>query len=121
MDAELGDEQFRAAVFGEVSNLADMSHHGIIRQCPQCHYGPVVNTNCSDMVSHDAARGEGGGRTTNSCPACGFFSHDWSDWETWGIARPTAAVLCPLCKGACHIERKCVDSVRALLQDVDHK
>jgi len=75
-----------------------------VRQCPQCHYGPVINENCNDMELHDATRGRAATRTTNSCGKCGFFSEDWSDWEVWDSSAPFSAAYCPVCKAACQVD-----------------
>lgn len=117
---ELGlDDAAREEVLGGATSLADLSSHDAIRQCPSCDYGPVVNLNCDDMVSHDAGRGSGSGRTTNSCPKCGFFSENWDDWKLWDSARPTSAVLCPLCRCPCQMTSAYAGMIKERLDDVD--
>mmetsp|Transcript_142269 Transcript_142269/g.454794 ORF Transcript_142269/g.454794 Transcript_142269/m.454794 type:complete len:701 (-) Transcript_142269:140-2242(-) len=84
-------------------DLVGLHQQGRLRQCPQCRYGPVVNTNCFDMASHDSERGSGTGRTTNKCPNCEFFSTRYEDWNVWKPDDVTAAVLCPLCRSRCEV------------------
>jgi len=79
-------------------DLADLHQQERLRQCPQCRYGPVVNTNCFDMAAHDSERGSGTGRTTNKCSKCEFFSERYEDWHVWNSDDVTAAVLCLLCR-----------------------
>mmetsp|Transcript_99495 Transcript_99495/g.267246 ORF Transcript_99495/g.267246 Transcript_99495/m.267246 type:complete len:686 (+) Transcript_99495:56-2113(+) len=84
-------------------HLVDLHQQGRLRQCPQCGYGPVVNTSCFDMAAHDSERGSGTGRTTNKCPNCEFFSTRYEDWNVWKPDDVTAAVLCPLCRSRCEV------------------
>lgn len=100
-------------------SLPEMHAAGRIRRCPRCHYGPVLNAQCFDMRSHDADRGSGTGRTTNSCPSCGFFSSSWSDWLVWGAADSMSAARCPLCRGACRIRPEDVPGFQARFQEMD--
>jgi len=79
-------------------HLVDLHQQGRLRQCPQCGYGPVVNTSCFDMAAHDSERGSGTGRTTNKCSKCEFFSERYEDWHVWNSDDVTAAVLCLLCR-----------------------
>mmetsp|Transcript_142268 Transcript_142268/g.454787 ORF Transcript_142268/g.454787 Transcript_142268/m.454787 type:complete len:704 (-) Transcript_142268:140-2251(-) len=92
----------RRAVLGR-GDLVNLHQQERLRQCPQCRYGPVVNTNCFDMASHDSERGSGTGRTTNKCPNCEFFSTRYEDWNVWKPDDVTAAVLCPLCRSRCEV------------------
>lgn len=52
------------------------------RQCKECGFGPIVHKNCDDLSSH---HGENLGKSqiNNSCPSCGWFSGNWSDWDMW--------------------------------------
>mmetsp|Transcript_142262 Transcript_142262/g.454748 ORF Transcript_142262/g.454748 Transcript_142262/m.454748 type:complete len:497 (-) Transcript_142262:140-1630(-) len=92
----------RRAVLGR-GDLVNLHQQGRLRQCPQCGYGPVVNTDCFNMAAHDIERGSGTGRTTNKCPKCEFFSERYEDWNVWNPDDITAAVLCPLCRSRCEV------------------
>ena len=62
------------------------------RMCGRCHYGPVENLNCSDLLAHhgDHVR-SGSARLNNSCPQCGWFTPSFTDWPRWDpSARPPA-------------------------------
>ena len=53
-------------------------------QCPRCGAGPVIPENCYDLQAHHGERlAHGGGRISNACPACGFFSRERGDWVRW--------------------------------------
>jgi len=84
-------------------DLVGLHQQGRLRQCPQCGYGPVVNTDCFNMAAHDIERGSGTGRTTNKCPKCEFYSARFEDWNVWNSDDVTAAVLCPLCRSRCEV------------------
>mmetsp|Transcript_69221 Transcript_69221/g.195435 ORF Transcript_69221/g.195435 Transcript_69221/m.195435 type:complete len:625 (+) Transcript_69221:62-1936(+) len=84
-------------------HLVDLHQQGRLRQCPQCGYGPVVNTSCFDMAAHDSERGSGTGRTTNKCSKCEFLADRYEDWHVWNPDDVTAAVLCPLCRSRCEV------------------
>jgi rubredoxin len=51
-------------------------------QCPQCRAGPVVAEGCYDLSAHNGERTRGG-RISNACPSCGFFSRDRNHWHRW--------------------------------------
>lgn len=92
-----------------------------MRQCPRCRYGPVINLTCADMLAHDRGRGNGTGRTTNSCPVCEFFSPRWEDWHVWSGADPTVAARCPLCRHACMLACGDVPFLLGCLADADRR
>jgi len=52
-------------------------------QCPQCGAGPVIPENCFDLQAYHGERLERGGRVSNACPQCGFFSRDRGRWARW--------------------------------------
>jgi hypothetical protein len=52
-------------------------------QCPQCGAGPVIPENCFDLQAHHGERLGRGGRVSNACPSCGFFSRDRGSWARW--------------------------------------
>lgn len=109
----------RSFALGFDSTLLEMHESGRIRRCPSCDYGPVVNAECSDLQSHDLARGDGSGRTTNGCPNCGFFSASWSEWSVWSDMDSTAAARCPLCRVACHVRPQDIPALRARFDTAD--
>merc|ERR1712241_274365 len=84
-------------------SIPELQERRRIRQCPQCGYGPVINTQCSDMVSHDAQRGSAQDRATNSCGKCGFFAERFESWRVWRPEQAWAAASCPLCKASCQL------------------
>lgn len=100
-------------------NFVEMLRHGQLRQCPQCKYGPVLNTYCGDLRTHDISRGQGTDRTTNECPTCGFFSASWSDWAIWDPEDFAAALRCPLCRDPCKLAAVEVPGLQERLVDVD--
>ena len=51
-------------------------------QCPRCHAGPVIPENCFDLEAHHGESTRGG-RISNACPSCGFFSRDRGEWVRW--------------------------------------
>ena len=51
-------------------------------QCPRCGAGPVVPENCYDLQAHHGESTRGG-RISNACPSCGFFSRERGDWKRW--------------------------------------
>ena len=52
--------------------------------CRNCMYGPVQLNGCSDLAAHHNERTEDYiYRVSNSCPACGHFELDISDWDPW--------------------------------------
>lgn len=53
------------------------------KQCPSCGHGPVPVRGCSNLKTHHGEKNAQGGETSNSCPACGFFSSKKSDWAAW--------------------------------------
>jgi len=112
-DREL--EAFSAPGF----DIQELREQQKIRQCPKCGYGPVINSQCSDMMSHDASHGQGSDRVTNSCGKCGFFAANWEAWEVWNPAAPWSAALCPLCKGSCCLDTECIPNVLACFQKTD--
>lgn len=119
-DLEL-EREARTNVLGVTRTLAEMYAHGQIRQCPQCQYGPVLNTNCTDLQRHDLDRGYGLGRTTNSCPNCSFFSARWSDWSIWNSADPTVAARCPLCREPCRVADDEVPELQRRFSEADRQ
>ena len=46
------------------------------RMCPECSFGPLVNENCDNMVTHSD-------QFHNACPSCMFFSNNWQDYPPW--------------------------------------
>mmetsp|Transcript_95992 Transcript_95992/g.169966 ORF Transcript_95992/g.169966 Transcript_95992/m.169966 type:complete len:602 (+) Transcript_95992:49-1854(+) len=102
-------------------SLQDLARAGRIRQCPQCGYGPVTNLGCSDMRSHDAQRGRGTARTTNSCPRCQFFSDSWFEWHVWDPTSPASAVSCPCCRTACCIVDNRLHSLNAGFNEAEQE
>ena len=46
------------------------------KMCKECSFGPMVNENCSDMITH--AR-----EANNCCPRCGWTAADWSEFPKW--------------------------------------
>jgi hypothetical protein len=52
-------------------------------QCPRCHAGPVIPKNCFDLQAHDGERARAGGRISNRCPRCSFFSRERGGWAPW--------------------------------------
>jgi len=92
------DAEARRSILGSSAQFTDMQIRGQIRQCPKCHYGPVLNSNCDDLQAHDAERGTGPERTTNRCPHCDFFSCSWSDWEIWTLGDFSKILKCPNCR-----------------------
>ena len=56
-------------------------------QCPRCRAGPVIPEGCSNLETHhgDEARG---GRISNACPSCRFFSRERGDWVRWDGRMP---------------------------------
>eukprot|EP00505_MAST-04D_sp_SCG-Rhode-Island_P000146 Stramenopile-MAST_4_protein_146 len=46
------------------------------KMCNECSFGPMVNENCSDMITH--AR-----EANNCCPRCGWTASDWSEFPKW--------------------------------------
>ena len=51
-------------------------------QCPRCGAGPVIPENCYDLQAHHGQNTRGG-RISNACPSCGFFSRDRGHWVRW--------------------------------------
>jgi serine/threonine protein kinase len=51
-------------------------------QCPTCGAGPVIPENCYDLQAHHGESTRGG-RISNACPSCGFFSRERGDWIRW--------------------------------------
>mmetsp|Transcript_3870 Transcript_3870/g.8273 ORF Transcript_3870/g.8273 Transcript_3870/m.8273 type:complete len:905 (-) Transcript_3870:256-2970(-) len=51
-------------------------------QCSSCGFGPVDHGGCTDLFAHHGER-NGDGIVRNSCPQCGWFSEDISDWQSW--------------------------------------
>jgi hypothetical protein len=51
-------------------------------QCPSCGSGPVIPENCCDLQAHHGESTRGG-RISNACPSCGFFSRERGDWVRW--------------------------------------
>ena len=51
-------------------------------QCPNCGAGPVIPENCYDLQAHHGESTRGG-RISNACPSCGFFSRERGDWVRW--------------------------------------
>lgn len=105
---------------GELSLVA-LHRGGRIRRCPRdgCGYGPVINQQCDDLAVHDSSRGQGSGRTTNSCPVCGFFSKNWADWAEWLPTNPTVAARCPECRGCCCASAPDIETLSTLLKSLD--
>jgi len=100
-------------------NFVEMLRHGQLRQCPKCHYGPVLNTHCGDLRAHDRSRGQGTDRTTNECPTCGFFSASWSDWALWDPEDFAASLRCPLCRDPCKLAVAEVPELQDRLVSID--
>lgn len=97
------------------ASLSSLHARGGVRQCPQCGYGPVLNTNCDSMGTHDATRGYGTGRTTNQCPNCTFYSENWRDWKVWDPEDVMASVRCPLCSGPCCLDKEHIPALKIKL------
>lgn len=100
-------------------DFVEMRAAGQLRQCPQCSYGPVMNTHCGDLQAHDAERGHGPERTTNRCPTCNFFSPRWSDWAVWDPQDLASAARCPLCRDPCKLATGEVQRLTQELKKVD--
>ena len=71
-------------------------HYRNAVQCPRCAAGPVIPEHCADLQAHHNQAMERGGRISNACPACGFFSANRADWVAWdghmrGVSRTAAA------------------------------
>jgi len=115
---EIGlNEAERSRLVGGV-NFVDLHAAGRLRQCPGCSYGPVLNTNCNNMYTHDNVRGAGPDRTTNSCPNCNFSSPNWSDWKVWDPEDLMASVRCPDCREVCALVPEDAPRVLAHAQDL---
>jgi len=68
-------------------------------QCGGCGFGPIDHFACSDLEAHHGeVAGGGGGRAAsidNSCPRCGWFQPDISDWPNWdGVVPPESSENC---------------------------
>lgn len=111
------DEHTRSELLGG-GNFNTLHEQGRLRQCPSCGYGPVINTHCADMRSHDSARGSDAqpDRSTNECPTCGFFAASWSGWKAWDPEDMMSAVRCPDCRGPCSLAEDCKPLVQEHLQ-----
>lgn len=120
-DLRASDEDMNLA--GDEQSLLTLHTQGRIRRCPrsECGYGPVINSHCDDLQAHDSHRGRGTGRTTNSCPVCGFFSNSWTDWAEWLPTNPTVAARCPVCRGCCCALASDVEMLGALLRKLDER
>jgi hypothetical protein len=60
------------------------------RMCRQCQYGPVENPFCDDLQCHHGdTMQEGQPMVKNSCPRCGWFDAEWSQWLPWDGNLPT--------------------------------
>jgi len=52
--------------------------------CSSCGFGPVDHYACSDLLAHDGEETHDRRAVIdNSCPHCGWFSPDLSDWKEW--------------------------------------
>eukprot|EP00931_Biecheleriopsis_adriatica_P096761 TRINITY_DN7044_c0_g1_i2.p1 TRINITY_DN7044_c0_g1~~TRINITY_DN7044_c0_g1_i2.p1 ORF type:complete len:611 (+),score=94.42 TRINITY_DN7044_c0_g1_i2:34-1833(+) len=100
-----------------MGTLFEMRTRGQIRQCPSCGYGPVLNTACADMDSHDVTHGTGTGRVTNSCGSCGFHSSSWEDWAVWEPEDVSATVRCPICRAGCKVAEGQEERLRVMLEE----
>ena len=58
-------------------------HYRNAVQCPRCHAGPVIPENCADLQAHHNEPTGRGGRISNACRECGFFSRNRADWVAW--------------------------------------
>ncbi|ETV81027.1 TKL protein kinase [Aphanomyces astaci] len=52
-------------------------------QCPRCGAGPVIPENCYNLKTHHGESTSGGGRISNACPSCQFFTPERSVWANW--------------------------------------
>ncbi|RHZ17711.1 hypothetical protein DYB37_009111 [Aphanomyces astaci] len=52
-------------------------------QCPRCGAGPVIPENCYNLQTHHGESTSGGGRISNACPSCQFFTPERSVWANW--------------------------------------
>jgi len=65
-------------------------HYRNAVQCPRCGAGPVIPEQCADLQAHHGEELSRGGRISNACPSCGFFSRNRGDWTSWdGRLRPS--------------------------------
>jgi hypothetical protein len=63
-------------------------HYRNAVQCPRCGAGPVIPEQCADLQAHHGETLSRGGRISNACPSCGFFSRNRGDWASWdGLLR----------------------------------
>ena len=58
------------------------------RQCPQCEYGPLTQSYCTDLMAHQGqvvgVKADGSEITiSNNCPECGFLGPIWSAYPIW--------------------------------------
>jgi len=51
-------------------------------QCKMCGCGPVEHSACADLQTHHGEEVQGG-KLSNACPQCGWFSPSIQDWPAW--------------------------------------
>ena len=51
-------------------------------ECSRCGCGPITHVACENLRTHHG-ESRGGGRISNACPHCGWFSANISDWPRW--------------------------------------
>jgi hypothetical protein len=47
-----------------------------------CGCGPVEHSACADLQTHHGEEVQGG-KLSNACPQCGWFSPSIQDWPAW--------------------------------------
>jgi len=52
-------------------------------KCPQCFFGPIDKQHCDDLVAHHGEHVSDGVKIDNSCPMCGFYGTNITDWGKW--------------------------------------
>ena len=60
------------------------------RQCPECGYGPLTQSHCTDLMAHQGqvvgVTSDGSNITiSNNCPECGYLGAIWSAYPMWYV------------------------------------
>ena len=51
--------------------------------CKKCKFGPIDHGWCMDLSAHHGENKGKGSSVNNSCPKCGWFANNVSQWPTW--------------------------------------
>lgn len=66
---------------------------GDTRQCNKCGYGPLLQTQCSTLTTHQNEMRQGKNGTyfviDNRCPKCDHMENDWERYPNWNGQFPT--------------------------------